>query len=66
MTRAPAPDPLLPEYEPSLCEFLLISTVCAEGAYLHKALRESAHSLQMTDDYATDSISRCATHSTLR
>ena len=29
---------------------LLISTVCAEGAYLHKALRESAHSLQMTDD----------------
>jgi two-component system OmpR family response regulator len=29
---------------------LLISTVCTEGAYLHKALRESAHSLQMTDD----------------
>lgn len=29
---------------------LLISTICTEGAYLHKALRESAHSLQMTDD----------------
>src|ERR1700722_11060647 len=29
---------------------LLISAVCSEGAYLHKALRESAHSLQMTDD----------------
>lgn len=29
---------------------LLISTICTEGAYLHKALRESAHSLHMTDD----------------
>jgi two-component system OmpR family response regulator len=29
---------------------LLVSSPCAEGAYLHKALRESAYSLQMTDD----------------
>lgn len=29
---------------------LLVSSTCAEGAYLHKALRESAYSLQMTDD----------------
>jgi two-component system OmpR family response regulator len=29
---------------------LLVSTSRADSAYLHKALRESAHSLQVTDD----------------
>jgi DNA-binding response OmpR family regulator len=29
---------------------LLVSTTRAESAYLHKALRESAHSLQLTND----------------